>query len=77
MIDSYGNTHWSSIAEIYAFRGELDNAFKWLDIAFEQSDNSLIEAINEPTFSNLHNDPRWLIFLDKMKLPKGHWLLYN
>lgn len=75
MIETYGKTHWSNIAEIYAFRGEIDNAFDWLNIAFEQSDNNLIEAINEPTFNNLHNDPRWHILLDKMKLPKGHWLL--
>ncbi len=75
MIETYGKTHLSNIAEIYAFRGELDNAFKWLDIAFEQSDNNLIEAINEPTFNNLHNDPRWQILLIKMKLPKGHWRL--
>lgn len=75
MIETYGKTHWSNIAEIYAFRGEIDNAFKWLDISFEQSDNNLIEAVNEPTFSNLHNDSRWQILLTKMKLPKGHWLL--
>lgn len=75
IIDTYGNTHWSNIAEIYAFRGEIDHAFDWLNIAFEQSDNNLIEAINEPTFNNLHNDPRWQNLLDKMKLPKGHWLL--
>lgn len=77
MIETYGKTHWSNIAEIYAFRGEIDNAFKWLNISFEQSDNNLIEAVNEPTFNNLHNDPRWHILLDKMKLPKGHWLLNN
>lgn len=77
MIETYGKTHWSNIAEIYAFRGEIDNAFKWLDISFEQSDNNLIEAVNEPTFNNLHNDPRWQILLTKMKLPKGHWLLNN
>lgn len=75
IINIYGKTHWSNIAEIYAFRGEIDNAFKWLDISFEQSDNNLIEAVNEPTFSNLHNDSRWQILLDKMNLPKGHWLL--
>lgn len=77
IIDTYGKTHWSNIAEIYAFRGEIDNAFKWLNISFEQSDNNLIEAVNEPTFNNLHNDPRWQILLTKMKLPKGHWLLNN
>ena len=76
-IETYGNSHWSNIAEIYAFRREIDNAFKWLDIAFEQSDNNLIEAINEPTLSNLHNDPRWNVLLEKMKLPKDHWLLNN
>jgi TolB-like protein/lipoprotein NlpI len=75
IVEKYGKTHLSNIAEIYAFRGELDNAFNWLDLAFEQSDNNLIEAINEPTFSNLHNDPRWQILLENMKLPIDHWLL--
>jgi TolB-like protein/Tfp pilus assembly protein PilF len=77
IIETYGETHWSNIAEIYAFRGDLENAFKWLNIAFEQSDNALVEVINDPILSNLHDDPQWQFLLDKMKLPKGHWLLKN
>lgn len=75
IIETYGETHWSNIAEIYAFRGDLENAFKWLNIAFEQSDNALVEVINDPILSNLHDDPQWQFLLDKMRLPKGHWLL--
>jgi len=77
IIETYGETHMSNIAEIYAFRGDMKNAFKWLNSAFEQSDNALVEVINDPILSNLHKDPRWQILLAKMNLPNDHWRLKN
>ncbi len=35
IIDEHGNSSWPNIAHIFAFRGEKDLAFKWLDLAYE------------------------------------------
>jgi TolB-like protein/DNA-binding winged helix-turn-helix (wHTH) protein/Flp pilus assembly protein TadD len=59
------------IATIYAFRGESDEAFKWLDRAYEQKDQFLYRIKFAPEFDKLHDDPRYKAFLKKMKLPES------
>jgi len=55
-----------NIAYIYAFRGEADKAFEWLDRAVEYGDTGLGEIVTENLFDNIHADPRWLPFLRKV-----------
>lgn len=58
---------WSStIARVYAFRGEADRAFEWLDRAVAYHDTAVVNFPVEPFLSNLHDDPRWLPFLRKI-----------
>jgi hypothetical protein len=52
-----------NIAYVYAFRGEADKAFAWLDKAVEYSDPGLGQIIAENLFDKIHADPRWLPFL--------------
>jgi TolB-like protein len=60
----------SSVAAIYAYRGERDDAFKWLDRAYAQKD-TLVGGIKYRTeFDKLHDDPRYKAFLKKMNLPE-------
>lgn len=61
-----------NIAEIYAFRGEEDEAFKWLEKAWERKDPTLVGGIYWPNFQILYQDPRWAALIEKMGLPKGH-----
>jgi TolB-like protein/Tfp pilus assembly protein PilF len=58
------------IAKIYAFRGEYDEAFKWLDRAFEQKDALLYTVKGTTELDNLRSDPRYKAFLRKMNLPE-------
>ena len=55
-----------NIAYVLAYRGEIDRAFEWLDKAVVYKDGGLTEIINEPMFSNIHDDPRWLLFLESI-----------
>jgi len=55
-------------AEIHAWRGETDEAFKWLDKAYDERDSGLHEMLNDPFLSNLVEDERWPVFLRKMGL---------
>ena len=54
-----------NIAYAYAFRGEPDLAFVWLEKALQHRDSGLTEVISQPMFAPLYNDPRWLAFLRK------------
>lgn len=55
------------IACAYAFRGEMDEAFTWLDRAFERRDASLIAIQTDPLLRKLHADPRFASLLLRMK----------
>jgi tetratricopeptide (TPR) repeat protein len=55
-----------NIAYVYAYRGEADKAFEWLDKAVEYGDPGLAEIVSENLFDNIHKDPRWLPFLRKV-----------
>ena len=57
------------IAQAYAFRGESDKSFEWLERAYKQRDPGLPQIKTEPLFKNLHHDPRYTELLKKMRLP--------
>src|SRR5699024_10647071 len=57
---------WPNIADVYAFRGEKDEAFKWLELALENGDSSLLEILNYPSMQNLWGDLRWNKFINKL-----------
>jgi serine/threonine protein kinase/Tfp pilus assembly protein PilF len=57
------------IAEIYAYRGEKDQAFEWLDRAYVQRDSYLPILKGDPLLRNIRSDPRYRAFLQKMRLP--------
>ena len=59
-------TSWpSEIARVYAFRGEKDHAFEWLDRAYEARDEDLYIIKGDPLFKNLEGDPRYKAFLQE------------
>ena len=55
-------------AQIYAWRGENDDAFKSLEIAFEQHNLALANILLWDAFHHLEADPRYAIFLEKLGL---------
>lgn len=57
------------IAEVYAFRGETDKAFEWLDRSYRQRDPGTPEFISNPLMNRIHNDPRNAELLKKLRLP--------
>jgi len=57
------------IAEVHAFRGEIDKAFEWLDRAYTQRDGGFSEMKGDPLLKNLERDPRYKALLRKLKLP--------
>jgi hypothetical protein len=58
------------IAKTYAFRGELDEAFAWLERAYRQKDSGLYLIKGDQLLKSLAGDPRYSAFLRKMNLPE-------
>lgn len=72
MIDEYSQIWPFGIAITFAWHGDLDKAFEWLDIAFEQKNSDMTQLILNSWLAPLHGDPRWEKLLDKMGLLK-YW----
>ncbi len=66
LIAKYEKDASSNIASVYAYRGEADQAFEWLDKAVEYGDGGLGEIVTDNLFDKIHGDPRWLPFLRKI-----------
>jgi len=58
------------VAEVYAFRGETDRAFEWLERAYAQRDGGLLQIKGNPLLKSVEHDPRYAAFLKKMRLPQ-------
>lgn len=58
------------IAEVFAWRRENDEAFKWLEWAYKQRDGGLADIKDDPLLKSLRADPRYKALLRKMKLPE-------
>ena len=56
------------IAEGFAYRGDQDQAFGWLERAYTQRDAGMNLLRSSPSLRGLHGDPRWLPFLEKVGL---------
>ena len=67
--DRFQNEWSYLLAELYAFRGEKDKAFIWLNNAYEKNDGWLVFLKGDPLLKTLKNDPRYTAFLKKMNLP--------
>ena len=57
------------IAAVYAFRGDADKTFEWLDQAYEKHDPGVMAIIDNPFTRELRSDPRFAAFCKKVGLP--------
>ncbi|HZX90499.1 MAG TPA: tetratricopeptide repeat protein, partial [Rudaea sp.] len=67
LIAKYEKNASCTIADVYAYRSEFDQAFEWFDKAVEHNFNyclSIIATVH--LFDKIHADSRWLPFLRKI-----------
>jgi DNA-binding SARP family transcriptional activator/TolB-like protein len=57
-----------AIAQIMAILNEKDEAFKWLDVVYENRGGGLISLKTNPFFDNLRSDPRFAKLLKRIGL---------
>jgi tetratricopeptide (TPR) repeat protein len=56
------------LAEVHAYRGEIDAAFEWLERSTDTHDSGLPFIRVDPLLRNLHADSRWAAFLSRLAL---------
>jgi len=68
LIDNWGEVAAFQIAEVYAYLGENDAAFKWLQKAYDTQDAGLVVLLGNPLFAKLTSDTRYHSFVEKLGL---------
>ncbi len=58
------------IADIYAELGKKDDAFRWLNIAYQERDGGLLMLKTDFTLDSLRSDPRFAELVRKVGLPQ-------
>ena len=66
LVGRHAHNSAESIADAYAWLGDRDRAFEWLDRALA---DELWGVKFDPLLRKLHGDPRWNALLRKMNLP--------
>ena len=62
-VTSYG------VALVHAGLGEIDQAFRWLDRAFDERSHWLVWLRLDPRWKSLHGDPRFAVLISRMSYP--------
>jgi TolB-like protein len=57
------------IAEVYAWRGDSDRAFSWLNRAADERDTGIAWIKHDQLLRTIRTDPRWKPFLRRVNLP--------
>ena len=69
LVNKYAQDGPFQIAEIYAWRGETDKAFEWLEHAFQAHDGGLANLKSDPLLASLRTDKRYARLIVKLRLP--------
>lgn len=57
------------VATVYGYRGQVDEAFTWLDRALAARDTTITSIKSDPLFAKVQSDPRYAALLKKAGLP--------
>lgn len=68
LVNEYADSSEFQIALAYAWRGQIDVAFSWLERGYTLHDPGLAECLSIPFLQPLHDDPRWIPFVTKIGL---------
>lgn len=70
LISRYGFLVPYQMAEVYAWRGEPDKAFEWLQRSTELRDASFMYLAFDPLLDNIRADPRFAALMKQVGLPE-------
>ncbi len=68
-LKSQHGTHAAfQVAQVHAYRGDVEAGFAWLDTAYQQRDSGMCLTKVDPLLDSLRTDPRWEPLLRKLNL---------
>ena len=70
LISKYAQDSAYQIAEVYAWRGEKDKAFEWLERAYAQHDGGLSGIKTDPLLASLRTDRRYSAIVTELGLAR-------
>jgi len=70
MLSEHSQDGAYQMAQVYGYRGEVDQAFEWLDRAYSQHDPGLMWFKTDLKLKSLRGDPRCSQMLKKLNLPE-------
>jgi TolB-like protein/DNA-binding winged helix-turn-helix (wHTH) protein/Flp pilus assembly protein TadD len=70
LIAKHGENSPFAIAGVYAWRGDRDKAFEWLDRAYTRRDSDIGAIKRDPLLAGLRGDPRYRALLKILNLPE-------
>ena len=62
--ETWGERWPSEIAQVYAWKGEADAAFEWLDRSIARNEDGLDQQFLQRFYDPIRDDPRWQEFLE-------------
>ena len=66
LIEKHAKEASLEVASVFAWRGDNNHAFEWLERSLENDETALANIASHYTFRNLHDDRRWQPFLAKI-----------
>jgi adenylate cyclase len=72
LIERWGDRWPSEVAYVYAYVGDADRAFEWLQKSVDEEEEGGFGPTN-PLLQPLHNDPRWLPLLESTGNTPSRW----
>ena len=69
LVQKFASSRAYAIAQVYAYRGQSDRAFEWLDRAVRQHDALIPTVKADPLLRNLHLDRRFRALMATLKMP--------
>ena len=69
LIAGHSNDMSFQIATVYAFRGDADKTFEWLEQAYKKQDPGVMAIVDNPFTRELRSDPRFGAFCKKIGVP--------
>jgi TolB-like protein/DNA-binding winged helix-turn-helix (wHTH) protein/Flp pilus assembly protein TadD len=63
------HVHPDLVAGVYAGLGQKEQAFEWLEKAYQVRARDLLELKYDPHFANLRSDPRFIELVRRIRLP--------
>jgi TolB-like protein len=66
----FNSDGWNGVATIYAWREERQKALDWMERVASQGNGGIACIYSDPSYAELHDDPRFKALLRRLKLPE-------